>query len=264
MSTRTTPWPVGAPSWADLSVSDMERSKAFYASVLGWDYTGGEAEFGGYVNATQDGKAVAGMAPPMEGAAEEDAPPGYWTVYLAVEDGAAVEQKIVSAGGTVVLPQMEVGPFGTMGIYTDPTGAAFGTWQPGTHAGFELTGDPGSMAWNEAMVGDFEQGKTFYRDVFGWTYQDMSAEGMDYAIFTTPGDESGMTGGIGRETERAPYWSVVFGVEDCDAAAQRVREAGGQVVVEPFDFEFGRLAIATGPDGESFGIIHDPEQTGRD
>ena len=260
MPERTTPWPVGAPSWVDLSVSDIERSKQFYAQVLGWDYTGGEAEFGGYVNATRNGKAVAGMAPPMEGV---EAEPGFWTVYLAVDDAVAVGERITAAGGTEMMAPMEVGPFGTMGVYVDPTGAAFGTWQPAGHAGFELWGDPGSVGWNEAIVGDFEQGKKFYTDVFGWTYQDMSGEGMDYAIFTTPGDESGMTGGIGRETERPPYWSVVFGVEDCDAAAQRVRDAGGQVVVEPFDFEFGRLAIATGPDGEQFGIIHDPEQAGR-
>ena len=260
MPERTTPWPVGAPCWVDLSVSDIERSKQFYAQVFGWNYTGGEAEFGGYVNATKDGRTVIGMAPPMEGV---EVGGHVWTTYLAVEDAGLTEEKIRAAGGTVHMGAMQVGPFGTMGVYSDPTGASFGTWQPAGHGGFALWGDPGSVAWSEAMVGDFEAGKTFYTDVFGWTYQDMSAEGMEYAIFTTPGDESGMTGGIGKEAEQAPYWSVVFGVEDCDAAAQRVRDAGGQIVVEPFDFEFGRLAIATGPDGEPFGIIHDPEQAER-
>lgn len=253
MPERTTPWPVGAPSWVDISVSDIERSTQFYTAVFGWDYTGGEAAFGGYLNATKDGRTVVGLAPPMQGM--EDVP-HFWTVYLAVDDAAAAEETITGAGGTVNVPVMQVGEFGTMGVYTDPTGAAFGTWQPGTHSGFEVSQEPGTVGWNEAMVGDVERGKEFYTEVFGWTYEDMSGEGMQYAIFTTPGDDSGMTGGIGHETDTdQPYWSVVFQVDGTDEAVQRVREAGGGVSVEPFDFQFGRLAIVTGPDGEPFGLI---------
>lgn len=260
MSDQPSTRPEGAPAWVDLSVSDLARSRSFYTAVLGWDYTGGEPEFGGYVNATVGGSVVAGMAPPMEGAGEA---PHAWTVYLAVDDSAAAGRRISDAGGSILMEPMQVGPFGTMALYADPTGAVFGTWEAGSHTGFQITDVPGAVSWTEAMVGSFEQGKEFYSSVFGWTYQDMSGEGMEYAIFTTPDDDSGMTGGIGRDPEKPPYWSVVFGVEDCDAAAQRVRDAGGQVVVEPFDFEFGRLAIATGPDGEAFGIIHDPEQADR-
>ncbi len=53
---------------------------------------------------------------------------------------------------------------------------------------------------------------------------------------------------------------MTFTVEDTDAAVQRVRDAGGQVVTEPFDFEFGRIAIVTGPDAESFGVIAPPKE----
>lgn len=253
---QQTTWPAGAPAWVDISVTDIGRSKDFYTSVLGWDFTGGEAEFGGYTNATLDGRAVAGMAPPMEGQGEV---PNLWTVYLAVEDSADVEQQIAAAGGSTTMPPMQVGSFGTMGIHADPTGAVFGTWQPGGHRGFEVTDEPGAISWNEAMVGDFERGKEFYTQIFGWTYEDMSSEEMQYAIFTTPGETAGRTGGIGKVDDgEQPYWSVVFKVEDTDAAAQRVTAAGGSVSVEPFDFEFGRLAICAGPDGEPFGIITDP------
>lgn len=248
-----TPRPVGAPAWADISVSDIERSQAFYARVLGWDFEGGDPEFGGYVNATVDGKVVAGLAPPMPGQPEA---PHAWTVYLAVEDGAAVADRITEAGGATIVPPMQVGPFGTMGVFADPTGAVFGTWEPAAHSGFGVSEVPGSVNWTEAMVGDFERGKEFYTTVFGWNYQDMSDEGMKYAIFSTVGDQDAQAGGIGEvEAEEQPYWSVVFQVESTDAAAQRVVEAGGAVTVEPFDFEFGRLAVCTGPDGEQFAVI---------
>ncbi|WP_131103513.1 VOC family protein [Ornithinimicrobium sufpigmenti] len=245
--------PVGAPAWADLSVSDIERSKAFYARVLGWEYEGGDAEFGGYVNATVGGRPVAGLAPPMEGQEET---PHAWMVYLAVEDSAVTQERIATAGGSTILPPMQGGAFGTMSVYADPTGAAFGTWEPAAHTGFGVRDEPGSVSWTEAMVGDFERGREFYTSVFGWTYQDLSSEEMKYAIFTTSGGEDAQAGGIGEvEAEEQPYWSVVFQVESTDAAAQRVTEAGGAVTVEPFDFEYGRLAVCTGPDGELFAVI---------
>lgn len=245
--------PAGAPAWVDITVSDLERSKVFYTRVLGWDYSGGEPELGGYVNATVDGKVVAGMSPPMAG---QDDVPHIWSVYLEVQDSAEAQRTITAAGGATMMPPMQVGPFGTMGIYADPTGAVFGTWEPAAHTGFQVSDVPGSVSWTEAMVGDFERGKEFYTSVFGWTYQDMSAEGMEYAIFTTTGGELAQAGGIGAVDEgQQPYWSVVFEVESTDAAAQRVRDAGGAVSVEPFDFEFGRLAVCTGPDGEQFALI---------
>jgi predicted enzyme related to lactoylglutathione lyase len=116
------------------------------------------------------------------------------------------------------------------------------------------------VAWNEAMVGDFEAGKEFYAKAFDFTYEDMSAEGMKYAVFSVPGGER-QAGGVGAvEGGQPPYWAVTFTVEDTDAAVQRVRDAGGQVLTEPFDFEFGRIAIVTGPDAESFGVIAPPAE----
>lgn len=259
----------GAPVWVDLSVSDIDRSREFYTAVLGWDYTGGE-EYGGYLNAVVGGKVVAGLAPPMPGD-DPDQSPHFWTTYLAVQDSAAAEKKITAAGGTVVMPSMEVGPLGSMGIYADPTGAVFGTWQAGAHQGYELVGEPGAVAWNDVMVGDYEAGRQFYTAVFGWTYEEMTEEDinpgegapegqMDYAFFTPPG-EAAMTGGIGHEHgQEGAYWSVAFAVHGTDEAAQRARDAGGQVLVEPFDFEHGRIAICAGPDGEQFGIITSAEE----
>lgn len=260
MTEHSTPFPVGAPAWVDLSVTDLERSKAFYSAVLGWDYEDGAPEFGGYVNATAGGRRVAGMAPPMEGMEE---PPHVWTAYVSVQDSAAVAAAVEGAGGTTVVPPMEVGPNGTMAIHTDPTGATFGTWQAGEHTGFGATGEHGTPSWVEAMVGDFERGKKFYTEVFGWTYQDMSDEQTSYAIFGVPGEEPPMSGGIGEvEKGQDPSWVLNVEVDDVDAAAVRVTDAGGQVVTEPFDFGFGRLAIVTGPDGEQFGLVTSSQPTG--
>ena len=41
MPTRDTPWPNGTPCWVDLGAADLDAAKAFYSSILGWEYTGG-------------------------------------------------------------------------------------------------------------------------------------------------------------------------------------------------------------------------------
>lgn len=258
MGVRKESWPAGTPAWVDISVTDPEASRTFYSSVLGWEFTDPDAEqFGGYFQAVVQGEAVAGMAPPMEGM---DEPPHAWVTYLAVDDLDTDARRIGEAGAQVIFPPMELESLGSMAMFVDPTGAMFGVWQSGEHTGFNLFDVPGAVAWNEAMVGDFEAGKEFYAKAFDFTYEDISTEEMKYAIFSVPGGER-QAGGVGAvEGGQPPYWAVTFTVEDTDAAVQRVRDAGGQVVTEPFDFEFGRIAIATGPDGEQFGVIAPPAE----
>lgn len=159
MPIREEAWAQGTPAWVDLSVTDIERSKKFYSALLGWEFEGGEEEFGGYLNATVKGQTVAGMAPPMEGM---DEPVHAWTTYLAVDDSAATEAAISAAGAQVLFGSMQVGPMGTMAVYADPTGAVFGTWQSGTHTGYNLYNEPGAVLWSEAMVGDFDVAREFY------------------------------------------------------------------------------------------------------
>ena len=63
--------------------------------------------------------------------------------------------------------------------------------------------------------------------------------------------------GVGRAGyfggEEAPSrWRIYFGVKDADAAAQRVRELGGTIVVEPIDCTFGRMVEVADPYGARF------------
>lgn len=250
-------WPAGTPVWVDLSVSDPEVSRAFYGDVLGWEFTAQTEEFGGYFMALVEGEPAAGLAPPMPGM---DEPVHAWTTYLGTDDIDAVTQAVTDAGGSVVLPPMLLEALGAMGIYADPTGAVFGVWHYGEHTGFNVYDAPGAVSWCEAMVGDFDKGKEFYATVFGFTYEDMSSGDMSYAMFSVPGGER-PAGGVGvADAGQPPYWSVTFNVPDTDAAIQRATARGSQVLMEPYAFEFGRVAVITGPDGEPFGVIEPPAE----
>src|SRR3954447_9035523 len=84
MPTRDTPWPDGTPCWVDYGSADIDATKRFYADLLGWEYSGGEPEFGGYLTATRNGEQAAGLGPQQD----PDDPPR-WTTYFATSDAAA-------------------------------------------------------------------------------------------------------------------------------------------------------------------------------
>ncbi len=252
MVVRHEPWEPGTPAWVDISVTDLERSQAFYGELFGWEFTASDPEYGGYCNAMLDGELVAGMAPPMQGMEE---PPHFWTTYLAVADAEEVMGRATAAGAQPVMPPMKIGSFGTMALAADPTGAVFGLWQSDEHTGANRANEPGSLVWSDAMLSDLEAGKQFYADVFGYHYQDVSLGETPYAMAALEPDGRPVCGLGQIEPARPPHWSVNFAVSDADQAVERVRSAGGNVIAEPFDFEFGRMAVLAGPDGEIFSVV---------
>lgn len=244
----------GAPIWVDFTSPDLPAMQAFYSTVLGWEYTEPTEQSGGYVNATVDGQAVAGLSPVMEGWPASTA----WTVYLATDDIQATHEKVLAAGGQADLEPMQVGPFGWMAIWRDPTGCSFGGWQGAEHAGFEIRDVPGAVCWNDVATPDFAAAKAFYTEVFGWTYVDhLDSEEFKYAMFVPPGAQQ-PAGGIGGADPSGQFpvgWGTAFQVPDVDAALPDVQRAGGTVLGEPMDFEFGRIVNVRAPGGEFIALF---------
>jgi predicted enzyme related to lactoylglutathione lyase len=250
MPTRDTPWPNGTPCWIDYGAADLDAAKRFYSDVLGWNYTGGEPEYGGYLTATIGGRQAAGMAPQMD----PDDPPR-WTTYFATDDAAATAAQIRDAGGTVVVEPMEVGPMGTMVIALDPQGNPFGLWQAGSHTGVQVFNEPGSLTWNEAAVDDPDAARRFYADVFGFRYDEVPGAG-GYTTFAT-GDRP--LGGLGGHQEGSPKgWTTCFAVPSADDAVATTESGGGKVTMAPMDTEFGRFAVVEDPWGATFTVMQAP------
>ena len=250
MPTTDTPWPAGTPCWVDLGTPDMDGAQSFYSSFLGWTYSGGEPEYGGYAMAVKDGRNAAGMGPSMS---PDD--PSRWTTYFATDDADATAARITAAGGTVIAPPMDVGPNGRMAIAADPQGNPFGLWQGGMHTGARIHNEPGALAWNEAAVDDPEAARAFYSAVFDFRFDEMPDSG-GYTTFTT-GDHP--LGGLGGHQPGSPKgWTTCFAVTDTDAAVSAVEAAGGKVTMAPMDTEFGRFAVLEDPWGAPFSVMQDP------
>lgn len=254
MTTHRDAWPTGTPAWADITVPDLAAARAFYGPLFGWEFEVGGPELGGYTQAFVDGKRVVGLGEPM---GTEPAPPPAWCVYLAADDLGATAARIAEAGGQEIVPAMPIMDFGTMAIFVDTAGAVFGVWQPGSHTGWDVIEEPGSVVWSEVMVHDQPGALAFYQRVFGYSVEDLSAPGFEYASVSLGGSPLAGVGGYGAQAgiDAPAAWTLYFAVTDTDASAAKVTELGGTVVSPPTDTPFGRMAIAAGPFGEVFALM---------
>ncbi|MEX2108161.1 MAG: VOC family protein [Solirubrobacterales bacterium] len=246
----------GTPCWVDLGSPDLDASVEFYGALFGWDVPETETseQTGGYRQAMQDGKPVAGMMPLMQ-----EGQPTAWSTYVSAEDADATAAAVKEAGGNVIAEPMDVMDLGRMAVFADPTGAVFGIWQPGTFIGAGLVNEPGAIAWNELNTRDLAGAKEFYGAVFGWGFEDK--EMGEAGSYTTINLGENPVGGILNMAERGvpeqvpAHWQVYFGVEDTDATIEQAKQRGGSVMVEPIDIPAGRFSILTDPHGASFAVI---------
>lgn len=253
MVTRDTAWPGGTPCWVDLGVDDIDKARAFYGGLFGWDIQSGPPEAGGYAICLLRGRPAAGIGPKM-GPAEM---PTVWTTYLAADSADDIAAKVKTAGGQLLTDLMDVMDAGRMAIAADPAGAVFGIWQGRAHTGAGVANEPGSLCWNENMSRDFEGNKAFYRAVFGYDYDDMSGDGFSYATLKV-GDA--IVGGIGGLPADVPaevpaHWSTYFAVADTDAALGTVTGLGGSVVRPAWDSPYGKMATVSDDQGAQFSLI---------
>lgn len=261
MSERTSYEP-GTPSWVELGTPDMEATVGFYNDLFGWDTPEqpNSVQLGGYRRAKLRGKDVAGVSP-QQG---EGQPPA-WSTYVSVADAAATVGAVKAAGGQVIVEPLDVVGLGTMAVFTDPTGAVCGIWQPGTFAGAELANEYGAFGWNELGTRDVAAAREFYGAVFGWSYEEEESPRAGTYTIWKKGDA--MVGGmldlsaVGVPDEVPPHWLVYFMVEDTDAAVEKVKSGGGEVRMEPIEIPVGRFAVLADQFGAVFAVMQPSEET---
>jgi uncharacterized protein len=114
---------------------------------------------------------------------------------------------------------------------------------------------PGVPCWVETSQPDPEAAVSFYGDLFGWEFEDVMPPGSDgkYFIARIRGKDVAAVGSIPEAAPQQAMWNTYIWVESADDAASKVRDAGGSVVMEPFDvMDAGRMAVFTDPEGAVF------------
>jgi predicted enzyme related to lactoylglutathione lyase len=258
--TTTVSTVLGRPLWYELMTTDMKAAEAFYRTVVGWSSMPFDGAPEPYTMFARSGEVpVAGL---MTTPKEVEAPP-FWAMYVGVprlEDAAA---HIARLGGRECSPVIDVPNIGRMQMMTDPQGAAFYIYEPASaEQPPEVAPEVGEASWHELMTTDAPAAMRFYQDVFGW----QPSEAMDmgemgkYQMFNRP---HGMIGGMmNRPPQLAhvpPNWQIYFRVPDINAAVERIKANGGQILNGPMEVPGGDWIVnAMDPQGAAFSLHAKP------
>ncbi|WP_130512094.1 VOC family protein [Krasilnikovia cinnamomea] len=121
--------PEHAVVWAEIPVSDLAKSTAFYEAVMGWPLISTESKVGQNPMALFPAKnpvsSVTGHLYPGRPASDGSGPTVHLAIVGTVEEAA---QRCAQAGGTVIGPVHDV-PAGRVQYATDLDGNSIGLWE---------------------------------------------------------------------------------------------------------------------------------------
>lgn len=224
----------GTVGYAALWVVDLEPAAAFFATALGWSYS----------DESPRHRMVAGASPPQSIVSLNALPSGVWddwprhnTLFLSqgVDDVDACARRIRSAGGRVEEPA-DAG-HGRSANCTDDQGLPFAI-----HNGATLA--QGRLAYLTFEVGDSARARTFFGNVFGWSFSRGSHEDGWQVDEMYP--MTGLHGGHAQSTVVPMY-----AVDDIAAAVSRVRAAEG-TATDPEPQPYGTTSSCTDDQGTRF------------
>jgi uncharacterized protein len=246
----------GSFAWYELVTTDMEAAKAFYTKVMGWGALDMSVPGRAYTLFVAGNVLVSGLMDLPEDARRTGAKLG-WLGYVGVDDVDAAADRIKRLGGAVLVPPTDAPSISRFSIFSDPQTATLALlkWQrPGPARPVELDG-PGRVGWHELLAADLEKALAFYSELFGWQNADADTGEMGtYQLFSVAGQAIG--GMLTRPPMVPdPFWLYYFNVGDLDAAAQRVKAGGGQILDGPFEVPGGTCIVrCTDPQGAMFAL----------
>jgi uncharacterized protein len=114
---------------------------------------------------------------------------------------------------------------------------------------------PGVPCWVDTSQPDPEAAVDFYSGLFGWEFEDVMPPGSEgkYFMARIRGGEVAAVGSIPEGVPPVATWNTYVWVDSADETASKVQDAGGRVVMEPFDvMDAGRMAVFSDPEGAMF------------
>jgi uncharacterized protein len=124
---------------------------------------------------------------------------------------------------------------------------------------------PGVPCWVDTSQPDPESAVEFYRGLFGWEFESVmppDAPGQ-YFVGRIRGGDVAAVGSIPEAMPPQAMWNTYIWVDSADETATKVTDAGGSVLMEPFDIPgSGRMAVFADPEGAAFCVWQAREHKG--
>jgi uncharacterized protein len=253
----------GRFAWYELITTDMAGAGAFYTEVVGWNARDASTSDLAYTLFNAGNTSVSGLMELPEDARKMGATPR-WMGYVSVNDVDVAADRIKRLGGAVYVPPTNSN-IGRISVVADPQTATFGLLK-GLKAGQRRPADlgkPGRVGWHELLAADWEKAFAFYGELFGWQKAGADIDPIDtYQLFSA---SEQTIGGMftKRPEDPLPFWLFYFNIGDIDAAAERVKNGGGQVFKGPLELPGGGwIARCRDPQGAAFALQGSRSQDG--
>jgi len=233
---------VGGVLSADIAVPEHERELHFYARVL----CTGEDPLWRDDLMNNRGLPVIGLG---SRSAEHAELPLQWMPHIQVADVASSAERARSLGGSELMHGKDSAGTSQWAVLLDPNGAAFGIIPVvPAEAIPTIEGDAaarvGRITWLDLTVPDAAAARDFYRQVVGWSVQDVThrmcaEDGTPAANIRHARDAN---------PSLPPAWLIHLPVGDLAESLRRVEEGGGRI-----------LQATRGTDGEfASAVMQDP------
>jgi predicted enzyme related to lactoylglutathione lyase len=229
---------VGGIISADIAVPDHDRVTRFYARVLAT----GERPPWREDLLNDRGLPVIGLGARSP---EHANLPLQWMPHIQVADVAASAARAVALGGRELMHGKDGDGASQWAVLLDPDGAAFGVMpvvpeeampRAEGDASRDESAPTGCIAWVDLTVSDAAASRDFYRQVVGWSVEDVAMEdaGDRYADYNMLADDGNPAAGIcharGVNLGLPPVWMIYLPVGDLAESLRRVDEDGGKVI----------------------------------
>lgn len=110
----------------------------------------------------------------------------------------------------------------------------------------------GEFCWNELMTSDVNKAKDFYKNLFGWTYEDNNMGDFTYTMFKA--GERNIGGMVqtppGYENQIPSHWMGYVLVDNIDDSVKKAQTLGATIKVPVTTAgDYGRFSIIIDPTG---------------
>lgn len=111
-----------------------------------------------------------------------------------------------------------------------------------------------SINYVELPSNDLSATKKFFKNVFGWSFEDY---GPEYTAFV----DAGLEGGFFKSTKYSSTENgaalIIFYSKELEATQTKIQKAGGEIIKPIFSFPGGRRFHFTDPSGNELAVWSD-------
>jgi predicted enzyme related to lactoylglutathione lyase len=251
----------GKFTWFELATEDPAGAQAFYGAVFGWRFKPIEGALPSYALILSGDAKVGGM---FRHARPQGASVGArWIGMMSLPDPAAAARYVQQQGGKILAAPSQLPGRGDYAVFRDPQGAVFAVLRASEGDPPDDPVEEGDFFWADLFSPQPEASAAFYAGLAGYevTHGDVGWERKRWGLSAGGFARAGIVAlGAGKT---GPGWLPYVLVGDVPATLERVRRAGGRVVVRPrADLLDGNVAVIVDPLGGVVGIVDWPVRAG--